>query len=111
MEEQKMVKVMGEKMIWEYTTEELKSIIGNFEEEYNESATGKVVRNTILGHVRQGTVDHALKFGAITIHNINSKDVYFIKLPEYNDYYEKENAMRELISRRDFAKSKVGGQE
>lgn len=91
--------------------QELKEIIGNFEEEYNESATGKVIRNSILGCVKEGTVNHALRFKAITKHSINDKDVYFVKLPEYNIYQRKLNALRDLISLRDYAVSKTGGKE
>ena len=32
--------------------------------------------------------------------------MYFIKLPEYNDYHKKLNALRELIGRRNYAKNK-----
>lgn len=98
------------KMMSDYTKEELHSILGNFEEEYNQSATGKSIHNEILGYVKEGTIDHALRIGAITKHDVNGKDIYFIKMPEYNDYHKKINALRELISRRDYAKSKVGGQ-
>ena len=56
----------GEKRITEYTTDELKNILGNFEKEYHEAAKGEVVRNEILGHICEGTIQHALKVKAIT---------------------------------------------
>lgn len=94
------------KMMSDYTKEELHSILGNFEEEYNQNATGKSIHNEILGFIKEGTIDYALKLGAITKYDVNGKDVYFIKLPEYNDYHKKLNALRELIGRRNYAKNK-----
>ena len=88
------------KNTWEYTTEELKAIIGNFEKEYHEATTGKVIRNEILGYVHEGNVEHALRIGAIT----KRDNAYFVKLPEFRDYQEKHNALRELIGRRDYAR-------
>lgn len=103
---QNTVKVIAKKVAYEYTTEELHLMLGNFEKEYNENSTGEVIRNEILGHVREGTVVRALRLRAITKHEVNGRDVYFINLPEYRDYEEKHQAMCELISRRGFAKNK-----
>ena len=98
--EQRTVKTIDtQKNIWEYTTEELKSILGNFENEYNENATGEVINNEILGFVKQGTIDHALKIGAI----IKKGKNYFVRLPEFREYRLKHNALREIIGRRDYA--------
>ena len=102
---------MENKMMSDYTKEELHSILGDFEEEYNKSATGKEIHNEIIGFVKKGTIDYALRIGAITIHTVNEEYRYFVKLPGYNNYQKKLNALRELIGRRDYAKSKVGGQE
>ena len=90
----------GEKRLTEYTKEELKAIIGNFEKEYHEATTGEIIHNKILGYVREGNVKHALQLGAIT----KRGEDYFVKLPEYENYQEKHNALRELIGRRDYAK-------
>ena len=104
---QQTVKIIDlQKNIWDYTTEELKAIIGNFEKEYSENATGKTVRNEILGWVKEGTIKRALMMRAIVKHEVDGKDIYFINLPEYRDYQEKHNALRELISRRSYAKRK-----
>ena len=101
--EQKTVKIINtQKMMNEYTTEELHSIIGNFEKEYNEAATGDQVSNDILGYVKQGIVNQALRIGAI----IKQGEVYFVKLPEYREYDLKLRALRELISRRSYAREK-----
>lgn len=104
--DQKTVNVITKKMNWEYSIEELKAIIGNFEKEYKENATGRTVRNEILGWVKEGTIKRALMTRAIVKHEVDGKDIYFINLPEYRDYQEKHNAMRELISRRSYAKRK-----
>ncbi len=87
------------KPLFDYTTEELKQLIGNFEKEYNENATGEIVHNDILGPVKAGTVNHAVKSGAIT------GDGKFILLPRYREYNQKHLALRELIGRRDYARS------
>ena len=102
--EQKTVSVINEKRMWEYTKEELHSILGDFEKEYKEAATGEMIRNEILGYVKEGTVNRALMLRAIVKHNENGKDEYFINLPEYRDYQEKYNAMKELASRRNYAR-------
>ena len=99
------------RIISDYTKEELHSILGNFEEEYNKAATGKPIHNEILGWVKEGTVEHALKFGAITkkfedIYNDYVYYVYYVHLPQYYDYQKKHNALRELILRRDYAQDK-----
>ena len=100
---QKSIKVINqEKNSWEYTTEELKAILGNFEKEYHEATTGEVIHNEILGYVHEGNVQHALRIGAITEHD----NTYYVKLPEYNNYQKKLNALDELFSRRDYAKKK-----
>lgn len=91
------------RLITDYSTEELREIIGNFEKEYDESATGEVVRNEILGYVKEGTIAHALKFGAITVKNIRGEKIYSVKLPEFYSYNLKHNALRELIYRREYA--------
>jgi hypothetical protein len=90
------------------STEELKSVLGDFEKEYDENATGKTIHNEILGHVKEGTVLHALSLGAITKHfeEIYDKEIYYVKLPEYYDYQKKCNVLRELILRREYAKEK-----
>ena len=104
---QKTVQVINvEKKIWEYTPEELRSVLGNFEKEYNENATGEVIHNEILGYVAEGTIEHALRIRAITKKNINGKDVYFVKLPEYGDYNLKLRVLGEVISRRGYASKK-----
>lgn len=99
--------IITKKKDWEYSTEELKAIIGNFEKEYSENATGRTVRNEILGWVKEGTIKRALMIGAIVKHEVNEKDVYFVSLPEYREYQEKHNALRELIGRRAFAREKI----
>ena len=88
-----------EKKVWEYTTEELHSIIGNFEEEYHEAATGKIIHNSILGYVHEGNIEYALRIGAIT----KRENHYFIKLPEYRDYDLKLRALGELLKKRNYA--------
>ena len=93
---------LEDKRITEYTTEELKAILGNFEKEYHEATNGEVIHNEILGYVREGNVQHALRIGAIT----EEDNTYYVKLPEYNDYQKKLNALDELFSRRDYAKKK-----
>lgn len=105
--EQKTVTKIDERCIWEYTTDELKNILGNFEEEYNSHMTGEVIHNAILGFVNQGTIDHALEIGAITRRKFKNRNndewFYYVKLPEYYDYQLKYGALRELISRREYA--------
>ena len=89
-----------QKNIWEYTLEELHSVLGSFEKEYHEATTGKVIRNEILGYVHEGNVQHALGIGAI----IKQGDSYFVKLPEYREYDLKLRVLGELIKRREYAK-------
>ena len=98
--EQQTVKIIDtQKNIWEYLSEELKTIIGDFEKEYHEATTGEVIHNEILGYVHEGNIEHALRIGAIT----KKDNDYFIKLPEFRDYQLKYSALRELIGRRDYA--------
>lgn len=104
--DQNTVNVITKKMNWEYSIEELHAIVGEFEKGYNKAATGKTVRNEILGWVREGTIKRALMMRAIVKHEVDGKDIYFINLPEYRDYQEKHNALRELIGRRSYAKRK-----
>ncbi len=100
---QKTVRIIEDKNTWEYSTDELKAIIGKFEKEYNENAMGEVTHNEILGCVKEGTVEHALRLGAITKKEISGKYSYFIKLPEYRFYQERVDALNELYNRRDYA--------
>lgn len=88
------------KFIGDYTTSELKSLVGNFEKEYNEHATGELVNNPILGPVKQGTVEHAIRVGAISHETINGVLEYRVRLPGYHSYQFKLNALRLLILRR-----------
>lgn len=89
-------------------TDDLKRILGDFEKEYNESARSNkaIVHNDILGPVTQGTVDYALRVGAITKYYepVYDRDVYYVHLPEYYHYNTKHRILRELIGRRDYAK-------
>lgn len=98
--EQKTVKTRDtQKNVWEYTTEELRSVLGDFEKEYHKATTGEAVHNNILGHIRKGNIEHALRIGAIT----KRENHYFVKLPEYINYDLKIKALGELLSKRSYA--------
>ncbi len=102
---------IDDRSIWEYSVEELKAIIGNFEREYNETATGEIIHNEILGYVKKGTVDYALKVNAIEVKTIKDKYVYFVKLPGYTEYQNKLTALAELNGRREYAINKAVKQQ
>ena len=98
---QQIAKVIDtQKNIWEYTLEELHSVLGSFEKEYHEATTGEIIHNEILGFVHEGNINHALQIGAITKHGEN----YFVKLPEYREYNLKLRTLGELIERRKYAR-------
>ena len=97
------------RMMSDYTKEELYKIVGNFREEYRKALNGEVIHNAILGYVKEGIVKYALEFGAINSRKINGEDIYYVSMPKYNFYQEKLNAMSELNRRKEYAISKVGG--
>lgn len=94
------IKDNEERRMVDFSTDELKNILGSFEKEYNENATGETIHNEVLGFVKQGNVNHALRLEAITEH----KNVYYVKLPEYRNYDLKVRTLNELNCRRAYAK-------
>ena len=91
----------------DFTTDEIKSELGNFEREYEEACTGNRVNNPAIGNTFQGVVDMAMGyFQAITKKEINGKEVWFVTRIGYPIWCKKTAGMTELRSRRSFAKKK-----
>jgi len=86
----------------DYSTDELKVIIGDFEKQYQSNQTGKMVKNDILGYMAEGIISFAESLGAITKHPVSLK--YSVHIPGYELWTQKYQAMLELQSRRWYAK-------
>lgn len=91
-----------ESRIWprDYSTDQIKMELAEFEKYYNEACKGEKVHNDILGNTFQGVVDYAVEFGAI----IDKSGYWFIKESGWKYWDRKYRGMCELRSRRAYAK-------
>jgi len=83
----------------DYTTEEIRGDLGDFEKQYLEHCVGERISNGILGHTYQRILDWCIKEGII-----NKKGNAVFYQTYHNWWRHKEEGMRELWSRRDYAK-------
>lgn len=87
-----------------YDTEELKTIVGDFENKYKNACVGDKITNNILGYTYRGIIDFALQFGAIGCQKLPNKERWFVKYPRINEWIRQEKAIIEIKIRRETAK-------
>jgi hypothetical protein len=86
---------------FDYSTDEIKNSVGDFETIYATHCTGARIHNEILGHIFQGIEDWCAEEKAITQKN----GQWFIQYYLFNNWWRpKYDGMRELQSRRGYAK-------
>jgi len=86
---------------FDYSTEEIKNSLGSFEQEYQQHATGELVHNDILGFAPAGVIEWLVDDQVI----INRDGSWFINYyPYHQSWRHRYDAMRELQSRRAYAK-------
>ena len=92
------------RLITDYTTEELKAMLGDWEREREEAIRAKPEKSeqTPLGVRPQGLIDLAVAAGAIVCRNGH----WFVRMPEIDEWQKKESALAELKWRREFAAKK-----
>ena len=89
------------KKISEMTIDELKDLLGDFEDRYSGACVGDRVSHPILGRTYQGIIDFALAEKAIVIRNKN----YYVRHDIYHNWWRpKFEARQELQCRREYAK-------
>lgn len=87
---------------FDYSTEEIKNSLGGFEQLYQGHATGALVHNDILGMTPQGVIDWLFSENII----LEKDGAWFICYYPYQSWSSKYRGMREIQSRRAFAKRK-----
>jgi hypothetical protein len=88
---------------FDYSTEEIKNNIGDFELTYQDHATcatGVLVHNEILGFTPQGIIDWLVEENII----MEKDGAWFVCYYSYQSWSSKYRGMREIQSRRAFAK-------
>ncbi len=90
-----------------YSTDEIKTELGDFENEYTNACAGPRVHNEILGNTCEGVVNMALERQAI-IHkkDFRGKDIWNATALIYPAWAKKVSGMNELRARREYAKKK-----
>lgn len=84
---------------YDYSLDELKEIIGDFEKEFLAHSTGKLTHNEVLGTTKEGIVAWAREQKYITKDNrITFKGI--------NEYMRRYRALEELNLRREYADKK-----
>ena len=102
---------MQQKQIWELTTQELKEIIGQegegFENEYDERNTGERVYKGVLNGYRRGILDWAKEQNLIVFKGkYGTSGEYCAIREEFISFSRKLDAVRELKGRREYAQKK-----
>jgi len=99
--------------IYEMTTDQLKGIIGFFEEQLRDARIKNPtkVHNPILGYCSQGIIDMAVEWRAISSRkDERGIEIWAVVLPPFREWSEKMSALRELESRRKYAQEQEAKQ-
>jgi hypothetical protein len=86
----------------QYSTEEIRLIIGNFEEEYKSHANNARVNNHVLGKTSLGIVNWCVNKGYITEKTDHGGKRYHKVGPNYEEFNKFYSGMNELRIRREY---------
>jgi len=87
----------------EMSMEELKEIVGDFEEEYNKHNTGEMEHNDIIGDEKAGIIRWCIQMNWIKKRQGMGYIEDCVCYPAYFNFKQKYDAMKELRGRRNFA--------
>jgi hypothetical protein len=87
------------------TSSQIKEKLGNFEREWNENKSGKLIV-TSIGVFDEGILNWMINNRSLKRYELNNKEHLSVILPNFRNFREKEELLNQLISIREYAKRK-----